>query len=103
MYWPLSMVYLNVAHLRQSVAFYQQTIGLQTLQENGSSVTMGVTGTPLLHLTEQPKGEHSQGGTGLYHFAILLPSRLELAKVLKHFAEARTPLQGLSDHFVSEA
>ena len=41
--------------------------------------------------------------TGLYHFAILLPSRLDLARSLRHLAEARWPLQGAADHLVSEA
>lgn len=105
MNWPLRTVYLNVADLGRSVEFYEHTIGLVVHNRNDDTATMGAAGaaTPLLHLTEKPQGRHSEGGTGLYHFAILVPSRLELAKVLRHFAETQTPLQGLSDHYVSEA
>ncbi len=104
-HWPVGRVHLNVANLRQSLHFYQQVIGLAVLDEQNSTVMLGTPGTAthLLTLTELRHGQQSQGGTGLYHFALLLPSRRELGRVLRHFAINRTPLQGLSDHLVSEA
>ncbi|MDX1994530.1 MAG: VOC family protein [bacterium] len=104
MNWPIGQVHLNVADLKRSVDFYQRVIGLVVQDERDSTVTMGAQdGVALLNLMERSQGERSRGGTGLYHFAILLPSRLDLARVLKHFADTVTPLQGLSDHYVSEA
>src|SRR5690606_11741669 len=54
---------------------------------------------------EQPEGAMPKQGrtTGLYHFALLLPSRKDLGKMLKHLIETGYPLQGASDHLVSEA
>ena len=54
-------------------------------------------------LVEEPGARPGRGYTGLYHFALLLPARVELARWLAHAARTRIPLQGLSDHFVSEA
>lgn len=105
MTWQMGAAALNVTNLRRSVAFYEDTIGLAVHDEQAGSVTLGAPGgaIPLLRLTEQPNGKRSRGGTGLYHFALLVPSQADLARVLLHFSETRTPLQGLSDHFVSEA
>lgn len=105
MTWLIGAAALNVSNLRRSVAFYENIIGLAVHDESGDRVTLGAPGgaIPLLHLTEQPNGSPSRGGTGLYHFALLVPAQVELARVLRHFSQTRTPLQGLSDHFVSEA
>lgn len=105
MAWPVGAVHLNVADLSAAASFYQQKIGLAVLDEGNGSVRLGApdSQTHLLTLTEQPGGQPSAGGTGLYHFALLLPSRRELGRVLRHFAVTQTPLQGLSDHGVSEA
>jgi catechol 2,3-dioxygenase len=55
-------------------------------------------------LVEQPGARPVQAGrTGLYHFAILTPSRYELSRVLNHLVDSRTPIGGASDHAVSEA
>src|SRR5262249_54992327 len=53
--------------------------------------------------TELPGAQPAPGSTGLYHFALLLPRRADLASWLAHAAEDRVPLDGMSDHFVSEA
>jgi catechol 2,3-dioxygenase len=57
----------------------------------------------LLSLVEEPGARPATGHTGLYHFALLLQSRIDLARWLAHAARDRVPLVGLSDHFVSEA
>jgi catechol 2,3-dioxygenase len=61
------------------------------------------TDTELLVLVEEPGARPARGCTGLYHFALLLPERRDLARWLAHVAREHVPLSGLSDHFVSEA
>lgn len=99
----IGAVSLNVASLARLLPFYQDIIGLKIQREEGKTVALGTGGEDLLILHEKPDAPRMRGVTGLYHFAILLPSRAALALQLKHFAETKTPLQGLSDHFVSEA
>src|SRR4029079_15465445 len=60
-------------------------------------------GRELLSLVEEDGAQAAHGHTGLYHFALLLPERRDLARWLAHAARERVPLQGMSDHFVSEA
>jgi catechol 2,3-dioxygenase len=67
-------------------------------------VGLGAGDAPLIMLDEQPGAKPKPArATGLYHVALLLPSRRELAKVIRRFAETRYPLTGASDHLVSEA
>ena len=54
-------------------------------------------------LHENPQARRVRGTSGLYHFAVLVPSRVELAKSLQRLAETRWPVQGFADHLVSEA
>lgn len=63
----------------------------------------GGEGEDLLVLVEQPGARRESGYCGLYHFALLLPRRADLARWLAHAARDRAPLVGMSDHFVSEA
>ena len=99
----IGTVHLNVKNLEQMVTFYQNTIGLQEHRREGDSVYMGVGADDLLALHHRPDYVRIAGLTGLYHFAILLPSRADLGKSLNHLIETRTRLQGMSDHYVSEA
>ncbi|MGH2996760.1 MAG: VOC family protein, partial [Gaiellaceae bacterium] len=57
----------------------------------------------LLVLVEEPGARPAIGHTGLFHFAVRVPDRVDLARWLAHAARASLPLAGLSDHFVSEA
>jgi catechol 2,3-dioxygenase len=97
-------VTLRVADLTRSVDFYTNIIGLKTLSQNGQTATMGAGTTPLFHLHElknaRPQPDYS---TGLYHVAILTPSRPALGQVLINLARTGYPVQGGSDHLVSEA
>jgi catechol 2,3-dioxygenase len=96
-------VHLTVADLDRSLDFYQQIIGLQLRHRQGQTAYLGTGGPDLLLLTEQPGARQVSGVTGLYHLAILVPSRLALAQSLRRIAETRTPVQGFADHWVSEA
>jgi catechol 2,3-dioxygenase len=80
-------------------------LGFRPLARSGDTLTLTADGTtPLLSLTELPGAPPKPArATGLYHFAILTPSRLDLARSLRRLAEMRYPLSGASDHLVSEA
>lgn len=96
---------LTVADLERSVRFYEDVLGFKLLDRSAGTATLGTAGsTPLLHLVEQPGARPMpQRSTGLYHFAVLFPSRVDLARALLRIADHRYPLQGASDHLVSEA
>ncbi|HET7043967.1 MAG TPA: VOC family protein [Gaiellaceae bacterium] len=96
-------VHLTVADLERSLGFYATAIGLETLEAGERRATLGAGGRALLVLVEEPGARPAAGHTGLYHFALLVPGRSDLARWLAHAARDRVPLTGLSDHFVSEA
>ena len=96
-------VHLTVSDLDRSIAYYGDRIGLRVIRRDGSEAALGTGGDVLLVLYEEPGAQPVQGHTGLFHFAILLPGRLDLARWLAHAAESRVPLSGASDHLVSEA
>jgi catechol 2,3-dioxygenase len=99
----LGPAHLTVSTLDGSIAFYERSLGLRLHDRDGDVATMGVGGEDLLVLVEEagaaPGGRHA----GLYHFALLFPSREALARAVKRLATAYTRLSGASDHGVSEA
>jgi catechol 2,3-dioxygenase len=99
----VGVVHLTVADLDRSVAFYRETIGLVELAREDGRAALGANGTELVVLVEQPGAKPAPRATGLFHLALRVPSRAELARWLAHAARERIPLDGLSDHFVSEA
>src|SRR5262249_8234591 len=101
----IGAVYLTVADLDRSERFYRDVLGFRPLARDGDTLTLAAEGTtPLLALTEQPGAPPKPARTTrLYHFPILTPSRLDLARSLRRLAEARYRLSGASDHLVSEA
>ncbi|HFI2462711.1 TPA: VOC family protein [Streptococcus suis] len=101
--FELGYVALNVRNLELQSLFYQQVLGLQVLTENSKQIDLGVGKNILVRLiqTEQ-KGEVSHS-YGLYHLAIVLPSREDLGTIFRHFIDNKVPLQGASDHGYSEA
>jgi catechol 2,3-dioxygenase len=98
----LGGVHLTVGDLERSLDYYRGAIGLDMLATDDGRAALGVGGRELLVLVEQPGARPAYGYTGLYHFALLLPERIDLARWLAH-ARGNVPLVGLSDHFVSEA
>jgi catechol 2,3-dioxygenase len=99
-------VHLTVADLDRSVRFYEERIGLvrQAFERRDEPVAaMGVPGGTLLVLHESRTAPRARRTTGLYHFAILVPSRGDLSRAFQHLIERRTHMQGYSDHAVSEA
>ncbi len=102
----IGLVSLTVADLDRSVAFYTSAIGLTLLRQDDTTAALGVAGQPLLLLTEhtgaRPWPRERRSYTGLYHFAILVPTRADLGRWVRHWLELGLPL-GQGDHLVSEA
>lgn len=96
-------VSLTIANLDRSLGFYTERLGLQVHGREAASARLGAGGADLLHLVERPDAKRIRGTTGLYHFALLVPTRADLGMVLRHFVTARIPLTGVADHLVSEA
>jgi catechol 2,3-dioxygenase len=96
-------VHLTVADLDRSLAYYTGAIGLEVLGSESSQASLGAGGRELLHLIEEPGARPADGFTGLFHFALLVPERRDLAGWLQHAIRDSVQLTGASDHFVSEA
>ena len=96
-------VHLTVADLARSVDWYRSTVGLETVAQEPGTGVLGTDGRELLVLVEEQGAQPSFRHTGLFHFALLVPGRRELARWLAHAARDGVALQGVSDHFVSEA
>jgi catechol 2,3-dioxygenase len=99
----LGPVTLAVTDAERSARFYRDFLGLQALNTEASRITLGVDGTALLVLEADPAlRPRPWRATGLYHVAILLPTRAELAQILTRLVDARYQF-GAADHLVSEA
>jgi catechol 2,3-dioxygenase len=99
----LGPVHLTVSNLDGSIAFYEQSVGLQQHDRDGEIATMGVGAEDLLVLVEEPGAASGGRHAGLYHFALLFPTRQELSRALARIASTGTRIEGASDHGVSEA
>jgi len=100
----MGAVEVTVADLGRSLGYYRDQIGLDVLgQDDGRASLGGHGGLELLGLVEEPGARPADGYTGLFHFALLLPERRDLARWLGHAGRDRVQLTGLSDHFVSES
>lgn len=101
-------VHLKVADIDRSIEFYRDLLGFEVTQRIGDQAAFLSMGGYHHHIglnTWESKGSTPppMGHTGLYHTAILFPSRVELAKTLKKLMDADYPLQGAANHGVSEA
>lgn len=101
-------VHLKVADLDRALGFYRDVLGLRETQRYGQNAAFLAAGDYHHHIalnTWESKGGSPppQGSTGLYHTAILYPTRASLADALRRVIAAGIPLDGASDHGVSEA
>ena len=101
-------VHLKVSDLERAVAFYRDVLGFEVTQRYGSQAAFLSAGGYHHHIAlntwESAGGSPPPPGTtGLYHLAILFPTRAELAAALRRLLAAKIPLDGASDHGVSEA
>jgi catechol 2,3-dioxygenase len=101
----IGKVRLRVADLDDLSAFYERVIGLQAVERDGDLTRLGAAGgEPVIELLGAPDAPRAPGfSTGLFHLAILVPDRAELARSLQRVAGAGWRLTGASDHLVSEA
>jgi catechol 2,3-dioxygenase len=101
----IGKVRLRVADVDALATFYERVIGLRDVERDGGVVRLGPEGgAPLVELESAPTAPLPPSfSTGLFHLAILVPDRAELARSLRRIAEAGWRLTGASDHLVSEA
>ena len=102
----IGAVHLTVADLGRLVSFYEARLGLTVRRRDSRTAWLGAGGAggaDLLVLHESPTARRVPGTTGLYHFAVLVPTRRALARSLRRLVDTSTTLQGVADHGVSEA
>jgi catechol 2,3-dioxygenase len=103
----MGAVRLTVADLAGARGFYRDAIGLSELGPEDGVARLGTAGDsaqPVVELVGDPDAPPRPRGTsGLFHLAILVPTRADLARALQRVAEAGWRLSGASDHLVSEA
>ncbi|MBW3660392.1 MAG: VOC family protein [Gemmatimonadetes bacterium] len=101
-------VHLKVSYLERAVAFYRDALGFEVTQRYGRGAAFLSAGGYHHHLglnvwESRGGAPPPAGSTGLYHFAILYPTRAALADALRRLMDAGVPLEGASDHGVSES
>ena len=100
----LGPVHLIVADLGRSVDWYERALGLRVHRRApGQEAELGDGADTVLVLHEDPNARPAGRHAGLYHYALLFPSREELARVALRVAAAHAPVQGASDHGTHEA
>lgn len=101
-------VHLKVADLERAIKFYRDVLGFELTQRYGNQAAFLSAGGYHHHIglntwESQGGSPPPQGSTGLYHVAIVYPTRAELADALRRLVKAGIALEGASDHGVSEA
>jgi catechol 2,3-dioxygenase len=99
----LGAAHLKVSELDRSIAFYTDVLGLQLARREDGEAGLSAGADELIVLHETPGARSVSRHSGLYHVALLYPSQLELARVAQRIMETKTPIQGASDHGISEA
>ncbi|HLC14501.1 MAG TPA: VOC family protein [Chthoniobacterales bacterium] len=101
-------VHLKVANLQRALDFYCGVLGFELTQRYGEEAAFVSAGGYHHHIglntwETRDGSAPPKGSTGLYHFAILYPTRVALADALRRLMQANISLEGASDHGVSEA
>jgi catechol 2,3-dioxygenase len=100
----IGSVRLKVRDLDAVASFYTAVLGLARIDSAHRHIVLGTSSVRLLELVGDPTlAPNDPRQAGLFHTAFLMPSRADLARWLAHAAALRVPLQGASDHIVSEA
>ncbi len=96
-------VFVTVADLERTIAYWTTAIGLEVIERGAGEARLGADGRVLVAFREVPGAEPAPRHTGLFHVALLVPERADLARWLAHAIRDEVPLAGASDHYVSEA
>jgi catechol 2,3-dioxygenase len=99
----IDRVAIVITDLPRSLKFYQEIVGLDEIARGDDWADLGAGGKILLHLTENKHAIPIGMTAGLYHFALLTPSRFHLARSLKQILDTKTPVDGFANHTVSES
>ena len=99
----LGPVDLTVADLDRAVAWYQRSLGLRVHSHEATTASLGDGSEVVVILHEDPLAQPAGRHAGLYHFALLYPSREELARAAVRLSVTQTPIEGASDHRTHEA
>ena len=99
----LGAVELTVADVDRSVAWYQQALGLRVHRHDATSAELGDGTETVVILREDAQARRAGRHAGLYHYALLYPSREELARAALRLSATQTPIEGASDHRTHEA
>ena len=99
----LGAAHLTVADLDRSVAWYQRSLGLRVHALDIAHAELGDGQETVVVLHEDPQARPAGRDAGLYHYALLYPTREELARAAVRLTQTRTQIQGASDHRTHEA
>jgi len=100
----IGVVHLNVTQLDRAQFFFEEGLGFKEIQKNESEVVLGnLDKQPLITLHKVNNPTPRKRTTGLYHIAILLPGRVDLARLIYHMVNNQINIEGAADHGVSEA
>lgn len=101
----LAQVHLHTTQLAAAVDFYAGVLGLELVAKTGSSVEFAANGGPVLLVLSEPDASDMEAPspTGLYHFALRFEQRHDLAQTYQRLVRQGYPVEGASDHDVSEA
>jgi catechol 2,3-dioxygenase len=99
----LGAVHLTVTDVDRSVAWYQHALGLRVHGHEPAVAGLGAGAETVVILHEDAQARPAGRHAGLYHYALLYPSREELARAALRLSATRTPIEGASDHRTHEA
>jgi catechol 2,3-dioxygenase len=99
----IGAVHLTISDLDRSIRFYESHLGFTVHDRRDGVARLGAGGPDLLVLSQCQAAPRVRGTSGLYHFAILVPTRVDLARSLRRLVQTDTVMQGFADHGVSEA
>jgi catechol 2,3-dioxygenase len=99
----LGAVHLTVSDLDRSVAWYQRSLGFRVHSQDVGRAALGDGVTAVIELYEDPGARPAGRHAGLYHYALLYPTREELARAAVRLSVTDTPIEGASDHRTHEA
>src|SRR2546422_1146769 len=95
----LGYVHLTTADLDRQITFYQSVLGFKLHWKKDATASLGAGRGDLLRLTEVRGAHRVRGTTGLYHLAVLVPTRWELAHLLRRVVDTHAHIQGMVNHY----